>query len=430
MKQYDEFIFLSYEFDVASKKAIFRYSFDDEIFFEENYVFDFDFVDYTEVVLDRAIQNLFFMAGVSYYKMYASEAISFRQGAMDIKDAGFFAEVYQKGLGEFFYKNGLNPTTTIPFEPNTDESTAVSVDEDEFTQGQLIGIGGGKDSLVAAEFLRDLPNVATWSLGHRKQLQPLVDKIGLPHFWVERKLDPNIKKLNKNGARNGHIPISAVFATCGAVVATLSGRSDIVVSNENSANEPNLTYRGALINHQFSKSQDFEELYQDLLKRHFDGLLDYYSFLRPLSELHIVELFVKRGFLDKYLDDFSSCNRAFTQDNHTMSWCGECPKCAFAYLALVPFADEAQLKRIFKNDLLSDSQLEITYKALLGIEGNKPLECVGEIKEAQSALQMAQKKRDDLKKFELSLPPDYDYRELQSDSMPEDIRGILLSELA
>ena len=430
MKHYKEFIFLSYSFDAASKTAVFQYSFDEEVFFEESYVFDFEFVDYKKSELDRALQDLFFMAGVSYYKMYPSDTISIRQGLMDLKDASFFSEVYQKGLGEFFYTNNLDPTTVIPFEPNVDEIVPSATQEDDFSQGLLIGIGGGKDSLITAEFLRDLPSVATWSLGHRKQLQPLINRIGLPHLWVDRKLDPNIKVLNQQGARNGHIPISAIFATCGAVVSVLSGKSDIVVSNEYSANEPNLIFRNTPINHQYSKSQDFEELYQDLLRRHFNGLLDYYSFLRPLSELHIAEVFVKRGFLDKYIHDFSSCNRAFTQGSTALSWCGACSKCAFTYLALAPFAQQDQLDEIFKKDLLGISGLVNTYQELLGIEGNKPLDCVGEIKEAQSAMKIMQDKRDDLDKFELSLPPDYDYRQLQPDSMPEDMRGILLSELA
>jgi hypothetical protein len=429
MSHFQRFIFSSYHFDESSKQAVFTYSLDDKIQFEERYTFDFTFADYDQAALDRALQNLFFMAGVSYYKMYLPPEIITKNGQLNTEDAKFFREVYQKGLGEFFYTNRLDPRTEIPFVANAEDETAVSV-HGSSPHGQLVALGGGKDSLVSVEFLRDLPNVATWSLGHRQQLEPLVEKVGLPHMWVDRQLDKKIGELNQKDALNGHVPISAILACVGTVVAILSGRSDVVVSNEYSANEPNLTYQGIPINHQYSKSQDFEEQYQNLLKRHFDTTQHYYSFLRPLSDLHIAELFVKRGFLRKYQDVFSSCNRAFTQHSDRMFWCGECPKCAFTFLALSPFTEQKNLESIFGKNMFTDPQLEQTYRELLGIQGDKPLECVGEIKEAQSALKMAQETHPELKKYKISLPKDYDYRQLMPDSMPEDIRGFLLSEVS
>lgn len=429
MSRFRQFVFSSYRFDKTSKQAVFTYSLDNEIQFEERYTFDFTFADYDKAALDRALQNLFFMAGISYYKMYLPPEITIESGQLNTEDAKFFREVYQKGLGEFFYTNQLDPRTEISFIANTEEGTAVPVRENT-PHGQLIALGGGKDSLVSVEFLRDLPHAATWSLGHRQQLEPLVRKVGLPHMWVDRQLDKKIAELNQKNALNGHIPISAIFACVGTVVAILSGRSDVVVSNEYSANEPNFTYQDVPINHQYSKSQDFEEQYQNLLKRHFDTAQHYYSFLRPLSDLHIAELFVKRGFLHKYQDVFSSCNRAFTQHGDHMFWCGECPKCAFTFLALSPFAEIETLESLFEKNLFADPQLEQTYRELLGIQGDKPLECVGEIKEAQSALKMAQENHPELKKYEISLPKDYDYRQLMPDSMPEDMRGFLLSEVS
>lgn len=428
MKQYNEFSFDSYAFEPDSRKATFHYSFDNEVRFKETYTFDFDFSDYDKNVLDRALQNLFFMAGVSYYKMYLAPAISIKSGSLDEADAQFFAEVYQKGLGEFFYLNNLDPKTLIPFKPNT-PSTSSSVKAVR-RNGQLIGIGGGKDSIVTAEFLKDQPNVATWSLGHKNQLEPLIDKIGFLHFWVERSIDSKIGELNKQDAYNGHIPISAIFACVGTVVSVLTGQSDVVVSNEHSANEPNFTYRGAQINHQYSKSQEFEELYQSVLLRHFGESQRYYSFLRPLSELHIVEIFARK-YIHKYLGIFSSCNRAFTQDSDKLFWCGACPKCAFTYLALAPFADDNTRYSLFQKNLLDDDSLEQTYRELLGIQGNKPLECVGEIKEAQSALKLALEtgKYQKYNVIELNLPEDYDYKKLQPDSMPEEIRRLLTTQL-
>lgn len=433
MRPYKSFIFSDYSFDAVAKKATLHYGLDDKIHFKEVFTFDFSYASYDEAALDRALQNLFFMAGVSYFKTFIPEDIAISSGSLDQQDAAFFSTVYQKGLGEFFYTNKLDVQTPIPFQPNT-RSTTTAPQETNTPQpsGQLIAIGGGKDSIVTAELLKDQPGAATWSLDHQAQLEPLVERIGLEHFWVQRQIDPKLKELNTQGALNGHIPISAIFACVGTVVAILSGKSDVVVSNEQSANEPNLTVDGRPINHQYSKSQAFEESYQKLLQKHFGKSQRYYSFLRPLSELHIVELFVKKGFLAKYLGVFSSCNKAFTQASGKLFWCGACPKCAFAYLAMTPFVDASVLESIFQKNVLNDPGLEHTYKELLGVQGNKPLECVGEIKEAQSALRLASKSNHNvgtLTSMQTPLPEGYDYKKIYPDSMPDEVRQLLLNAI-
>ncbi len=252
--KYQTFHFKSYNFDAASKTLTLQYGYDEALTFTETYGFTFDFADYDSASLDRACQLLFFMAGISYYKMYLAPSIAIDKGELDQTTADFLSKTYQQGLGEFFYVNKLDPHTSITF-PATSEQKPVTATG----KGLLVGIGGGKDSLVSIERLRSQPEVATWSLGHRSQLQPLVEVIGLPHYWVERTWDPAIQELNQADAYNGHVPISAIFACVGAVVAVLSGKQQAVVSNENSANEPTLHYQDVAINHQYSKSLAFEK---------------------------------------------------------------------------------------------------------------------------------------------------------------------------
>src|SRR5690606_15355724 len=140
-------------------------------------------------------------------------------GEIDSNDADFYSELYQKGLGEFFYVNKLDPATGVNFPVTKDNPLPPSGRKGD---GFLVGIGGGKDSLVSADILKDSPGFSTWSVGHRNQLTPLIEKISPPeHFWVERTIDKKIIELNKQGAMNGHIPISAIFAAVGCVVAVL-----------------------------------------------------------------------------------------------------------------------------------------------------------------------------------------------------------------
>jgi len=422
--KYQKFIFEDYQFNTDTLEL--HYSFDGIATFTETFRFDFPFANYRASDLDRACQTLFFMAGVSYYKAYLAPEIVIKKGAMDAMMSGFFSRTYQRGLGEFFYMNHLSPRTAITFPVTVPQALATADPDMQDIQvpaeGLLVGLGGGKDSLVSVELLRGHENLTTWSLNHRSQLTPLVQRIGLPHACVERTWDTQLLELNAQNALNGHIPISAIFACAGTVVAILTGKRDIVTSNEQSANEPSLHYQGMAINHQYSKSQDFERDYQQYLKHTLGDRVRYYSFLRPLSEVRIAEIFAQAGF-EKYRDVFSSCNRAFVHSSDHMSWCGECSKCAFVFMALTPFVSRQDLEQLWGGkNLLLEPALEPTYRKLLGIEGNKPLDCVGDIKESRLAMQLAFQQYPQLaEKYHFVVPEEYDYSALGSHEMPPEI---------
>lgn len=424
MTKYKTFIFKSYHFDRQAQTLHLNYSYDNQLELSETYKFKFDYVDYEEVAFDRLAQLIFFLTGVSYYKMYLTPEIVVEAGQIDDNLAGFLNKTYQKGLGEFFYVNQLDPLSPINFPINSPELAVLQVKD---LTGKLSGLGGGKDSLVSAELLRGEDKLASWSLNHEPQLTPLVKRVGYQHFWVERHLDPKITQLNRLDAMNGHIPVSALFSVIGAAVSLLTGYRDNIVSNESSTNEPTLNYRGVDINHQYSKSLEYEKDFQDYLSNNFGDSLRYYSLLRPFSELRIAELFSQ--YFDKYKDVFSSCNRAYTLGGQTMFWCGVCPKCAFVFLVLTPFIDKAELVKLWHGkNLLLDPSLEPTYKQLLGIEGDKPLECVGEVKEARMAMHLAQAIYPELDKYVFDLPEDYDFRAWSDSALPGDVMSLLKSK--
>lgn len=424
--KYDQFIFKDYSFDKNTKTLTLAYSLDDQIEFREKYTFDFDFVDYDQEELTRAIETLFFMAGVSYFKAFVPKNITAAKGSLDSEEAKFFSKVYERGLGEFWFVNKIDPKTKVSFPVNTESKVTISADHGN---GLLVGLGGGKDSLLIVEALKNgsLP-LTTWSLNHRDQFEPLAKVAGTKHLFVERQIDPLLLELNSKGALNGHIPISAIIACTGVIVAVLSGNRDIVVGNEHTANEPTLTYEGVEINHQYSKTQEFEVDFQALLRHLYGDSLRFYSFLRPLSELRIAEIFSKIC-LDKYKDVFSSCNKAYVLSSDHMSWCGECPKCVFMYLILSPFVTKESLDNIWGGkNLLLEPNLQPVVRQILGIDGDKPLDCVGEIKESRAAMRMAEAKFPELKgKYAYDLPSDYDYRAVFSDEMPEDIKPLFSS---
>ena len=189
---YKAFIFKSYNFDKQNKRLELVYSYDNKLTFTESFTFDFEYANYDEKVLDQAIQLLFFLAGISYYKAYIPQTIIIEKGEIDKKLQDFLQQTYQKGLGEFWYVNNLDPKTKVTF-PTTMDSTKPNLNNEG--DGLLVGVGGGKDSLVTIEMLRNVAPVTTWSVGHQKQLQKLVDTVDLPHLWVQREWDKQLLDL-------------------------------------------------------------------------------------------------------------------------------------------------------------------------------------------------------------------------------------------
>ena len=200
---------------------------------------------------------------------------------------------------------------------------------------------------------------------------------------IRRTIDPKLLELNAQGCLNGHTPFSAMLAFYTLVISIGSGRINIALSNESSANES--TVPGTSVNHQYSKSLEFENDFRRYVASEISPVFNYFSFLRPLSELQIAMLFAR---FDKYHDVFRSCNAGSKQD----IWCGNCAKCLFAYIILSPFIAPDRLNAIFGKAMLDDPGLQTYFDELTGIADVKPFECVGTISEVQSALSMAIKR--------------------------------------
>jgi hypothetical protein len=161
----------------------------------------------------------------------------------------------------------------------------------------------------------------------------------------------------------------------------------IVMSLEKSANEGQLLFHGMDINHQYSKSEEFEEDLRNYVSKYIDGEVEYFSLLRGYNELRIAEIFAGLEDFDKYAPVFSSCNANFKINKTEVPkrWCGHCPKCAFVFLILAAFVPREKLLGIFGENLLNKPELMELHEELLGLRNFKPFECVGTIEESQIA---------------------------------------------
>jgi hypothetical protein len=336
------------------------------------------------IAFERALDLLHLVAGVSYYKAGVPPAIAVESTALDPATGAFLDALYLHGLGEFAYQNKLDLRGRIRF-PATAPARAPAP-RVGLPRRSLVPIGGGKDSLVSVEILQAAGEQATavW-VGNSPLIAACAARTGWPTLNIRRELSPLLFELNRLGAWNGHIPVTAINSAILVVAAILYGYDAIAFSNERSASSATLEYDGQPVNHQWSKGWDFERDLHALIHATVAADLDYYSLLRPLSELAVAERFARST---RYDDVFSSCNRNFRIQGPKPAdrWCGQCPKCHFVFLALAPFMPKPRLLAIFGRNLLDEPALAPAFDALIEYRDHKPFECVGEGAESRAAL--------------------------------------------
>lgn len=389
------FHFTKYEFNILTGLLKLHYAFDNEWFFTEEMVFlgiDRPLPPIKRQALDRVFHHLHLVAGISYYKAALPQKIHIDTKPISEKTAHFLNKLYLNGLGEFAYQNNLDLRGRIQF-PFVNQTTNSQIYY-PLPRQTVVPIGGGKDSIVTIEILKHAQeSFRLFSVGNPRIIQNVAAISGFPHISVQRRLSPQLLELNKQGAFNGHVPISAIIAYILAASAILYGFDTVIMSNERSANVGNLIHNGFEVNHQYSKSLQFEkdvsEEFADLLPN-----FRYFSLLRPLSELEITRLF---SHFPKYHAVFSSCNRnyAYASPNTLQSnWCLNCPKCRFVFLALAPFLEKSQLLTIFGKNLLDDITQQDGFDGLIGYQAHKPFECVGETEESLVAFYLLSQHQD------------------------------------
>ena len=389
------FIFENYGFNAENLTASFTYSFDHETFFTEKVQFEQISDGYNKELLDQALFLAFLLIGVSYYKLYPRTTVSFASGGVDEWQARFLNKVYQEGLSQYAYENGLTRSDLAHFAAAVSEQTsAITFDG----KGILALQSGGKDSLLTADsLLRASKQFTQFYISSGSAHPAVLDTIGQPIVVAHRQIDlDGIRSAMSNGGLNGHVPVTYIVEAISLLQATLLGKNEILVSIGHEGEEPHDWIGDLPVNHQWSKTWEAEQLFVEYVHRYISPDLRVGSPLRQYSELKIAELFANQEWV-KFGHTFSSCNRAnYKQgkDNTQLTWCGECPKCANAYLLFAPFLDPSELKALFNGqDLFEKPLLQETFKGLLGVGGAiKPFECVGEVDELRTAYYMAQKK--------------------------------------
>jgi hypothetical protein len=316
----------------------------------------------------------------------------------------FLRSFYLDGLGEFAFRNGLDLSGLEIVGPVSDEPAQASWPADGGPGRPLVPFGGGIDSIVTVEMVRDRADAALFIMGRPNDRFAAIEApaavTGLPVVRAAREIDPLLLRSRELGFLNGHVPITGILSAIALMAAVLDGRDAVIMSNEWSASAPTLEANGKPVNHQYSKSAAFEAGFRDVVAAALGGSVDYFSALRPFSELWVAQRFAA---LEPYHPVFRSCNRAFHIDKAKRldHWCGRCDKCCFIDLILAPFLSPDQLGQVFggREPLTDpehpDGSLAERFRTLLGTSaGARPFECVGDIDESRSALLLAARRPD------------------------------------
>ena len=397
---FKEFVYEGYEYDVQPDGLHISFWFHIDgsgqrfEFRPKAHVLERPFLNFNQekAVMDTLVFNIGMVELISYWKCLCPQKVEVRCGCLSDEQISFWKKLYFNGLGEFFYTNSIRATLEdfMTISSTMVGSNQFSVGNPQSSIGRyLVPIGGGKDSVVTLECLRGAngaESVVPLIMNPRGATIECIQAGGYTMddvLVIKRGIDQQLLDLNAKGALNGHTPFSAMLAFYTMLAAQLSGIPNVALSNESSANES--TVVGTNVNHQYSKSLEFEDDFRKYVKDNISTQFNYFSFLRPLSELQIAMLFAQN---EKYFDVFKSCNAGSKQD----IWCGKCAKCLFAYIILSPFIAPERLNAIFGKNMLDDPEMENFFLELAGKAETKPFECVGTIDEVNVALGMTMKK--------------------------------------
>lgn len=335
------------------------------------------------------VRNMVFNIGlielISYWKSTCAPNVIIKCGYLNDEQINWWKKLYFYGLGELFYTNNIHTSIDefMTIESTGDKTEFVYESIDIESDGYIVPIGGGKDSCVTLEILKVNKEKDYCLIVNPKPVTLKCAEIaGFEDdniIEIYRTIDKRLLELNEKGCINGHTPFSTMLAFVTYLVAYLIGKKYVALSNENSANESNVV--GEKVNHQYSKSFEFECDFEDYTEKFLRAPVKYFSFLRPLNELQIAKIFSK---LEKYHSVFKSCNVG--SKGKEWKWCCNCAKCLFAYIILSPFLYKDKLVNIFGEDLFEKESLLDIFLGLTGHGTNKPFDCVGTYEEVNFAI--------------------------------------------
>lgn len=428
MPRVSSFTFSSYEVDAASSTIRFTYkvgfkSGKVRTYVDMLYLKDVPQDAWEKVpkeVLEPTLQALLIMLGINYWAVFPTKDIHIEGFTLTEEQARFWDSIYLNGMAEYFYLMKMDFRGLIAFPFDAAKPAPAFLTFDRPARALLLN-GAGKDSILSAEMLKaSRTPFDFFSFAPSRAHKRVASLVGAATVSVTRKRDPKIKLASILRFTSGAYPSVSTFTFVAVLLAELLGYDAIVFSNERSADFGNLTYLGLSVNHQWCKSTEAERITNDYIRKFITPSIRTYSLLRELSELEIVRRFVT---YPKYLPVVTSCNSYFSYSRfeqlflRTPYWCGSCPKCVFLFACYAAYLPKAEVVKMFGANLYAKKRRLPYLKRILGLEGTKPLDCVGEPEEMILAMHLADTRGEytdtpAMRFFKERFPEEYDFEKL------------------
>jgi hypothetical protein len=345
-------------------------------------------------VLEPTLQALLLMLGINYWCVFPTKNILIKDFTLTKEQADFWNSLYLNGLGEFFYdmKMDFHDLISFPYDVSKVAPRSAHID---LPERALLLNGAGKDSILSSEILKSSGTAFDFFAFAPTPAHKTIGRlVGAKTIQVRRHRDSSINLFMSFLRVSSAYPSVSTFTFVATLLSELLGYNNIVFSNEKSADFGNFNYRGLEVNHQWCKSSEAEKMTNDYIQKYITPDITTSSLLRKYSEIEIVRLFAK---YPQYLDQVTSCNNYFWLPRPVQYfmrhsyWCGRCPKCVFLFACFSAFLPKEKVVHMFGANLYENKKLLPLFKSILGIEGFKPLDCVGEPEEMVLAMHYAAK---------------------------------------
>jgi hypothetical protein len=329
-------------------------------------------------VLERLLDTLGMIFVPYFFPLADFGTVSIESRFFHDRHRHFWEQFFWQGLAEFRYVNGLEPTRRIRVLGGASGEGPAPLKVESDPRLLLLN-GGGKDTAVLIEIVRAMAvpfGIFSWQ-PNEARIRIAEIATAREHLRATTHIDEGIARFARYRWFSA-VP-GAVVSFLALIVAYLHRYRYVALGNEYSANFGNVGYRGMEINHQYTKSFEFETAFDEFVHAHLIQGIRTFSLLRPLYDLRIAKLFSR---MEGYFPAFVSCN-----DGDYGTWCKRCPKCAFVFLALRAFLAEEKLREIFGENLFQRREIRAhLYDMVAG--SVHPWECIGTKEECRFALRL------------------------------------------
>ena len=211
--QHPTFVFDSFDIEKTSETLRITYHFEIPGLAQFNPSLELSLADvkqpYDEQFLHTIAFNLGMVEAISYYKSTCSPTFLIKAGYLADEQLQFFQKLYFHGLGELLYLNNIETTADVLVHFIVEhEPTAVSIPTID-PSGNLITVGGGKDSCVSLELLRNFrdaqassetdtqPNTC-FARNPKQANLACIEASGYPGIFGMRSFEPEVLRVRRD----------------------------------------------------------------------------------------------------------------------------------------------------------------------------------------------------------------------------------------